>query len=147
MPAGATAWGEGVVCRERSRFIPPRAPLAPTQNARLPFLLLPVCSPTTTKNTAQADFRAGKTLPLQVHHLTFICRRFQKSNIGPFAHRTAAAAAAAATSTLASGSKPVDDAELVLLVNLMVAFSNVVSLRVEVKSIESCASIACGWWW
>ncbi len=91
-------------------------------------------------NKHEADFRAGKTLPLQVHHLTFICRRFQKSNIGPFAHRTAAAAAAAATSTLASASKPVDDTELVLLVNLMVAFSNVVSLRVEVKSIETCAS-------
>eukprot|EP00750_Incisomonas_marina_P013209 INCI17253.3.p1 GENE.INCI17253.3~~INCI17253.3.p1 ORF type:complete len:229 (-),score=22.96 INCI17253.3:1-687(-) len=87
-------------------------------------------------NKNEAEIRTGaKTLSLQVRHLTFICRRFQKSNIGPFAHRTAAAAAAAATSTLAN--KPVDEAELMLLVNLMVAFSNVSSLRVEVKGIET----------
>ena len=84
----------------------------------------------------QGEIRSGqKTLALQVRHLTFICRRFQKSNIGPFAHRNAAAAAAAATSTLAN--KPVDEEETILLINLMVAFSNVVSLRVEVGPVYS----------
>lgn len=69
-------------------------------------------------------------MSLQVRHLTFICRRFQKNNIGPFAHQTSSAANTASINEI-------DEKELLLLVNLMVALGNVVSLRVEVKGIEN----------
>jgi len=81
----------------------------------------------------EATIRTGeKTLSLKLRHLTFICRRFQKNNVGPFAHKAIHSAASHAEPPSAES-----EAELLLLVNLMVAFSNVVSLRVEVQGIEA----------